>query len=100
MFARSGPPKRHVPMRKIYKFYLRLSHSKVIAEKAAESFFFLTSSLIFEMPIPGGSAKKTVVLIFWYLLHSIFSKKYVLLYGRFQGSHFFISYLFCLLKSY
>jgi hypothetical protein len=28
-----------------------------------------------------------------------FSKKYFLLYGRFQGSHLFVSYLFCLLKS-
>jgi hypothetical protein len=46
-------------MTKLCKFYLRLLHPKEIAEKAAEHFFFLlTYSLIFEMSISGGSAKK------------------------------------------
>jgi hypothetical protein len=45
MFARSGPTpkqnaKSHVPMTKLYKFYLRLLHPKAIAEKAAEHLFF------------------------------------------------------------
>jgi hypothetical protein len=45
-------------MAKLYRFYLRLLHPKAIAGKAAEHFFciILASSLIFEMPIPGGSA--------------------------------------------
>jgi hypothetical protein len=41
MFALSGPThKSHVPMTKLYKFYLRLLHPKAIAEKADEHFFF------------------------------------------------------------
>jgi hypothetical protein len=62
MFARSGPtPKNHAcpDDQTLYKFYLRLLHPKAITEKAAERFFLLmlVSSLIFEMPISGGSAK-------------------------------------------
>jgi hypothetical protein len=50
-------------MTKLFKFYFRLLHPKAIAEKANEHFIsFLTSPLIFEMPIPGGSAKRL-----WYL---------------------------------
>jgi hypothetical protein len=45
-----------------FYFYLRLLHPKAVADKAAEYFFLLASSLIFEMPIPGGSTKRP-----WYL---------------------------------
>ena len=43
-------------------------------------FFPLASSLIFEMPLSGGSAKKRlkVVLIFWCLLHGVFFRKNIL----------------------
>jgi hypothetical protein len=61
MFSRSGPtPKSHVPMTKLYKFYVRLLHPKAITEKSDKRFFNwrLHSSLVFEMPISGGSAKR------------------------------------------
>jgi hypothetical protein len=53
-------------MTKPCKFYLRLLHPKEIAGKAAELFFFwrLHSSLIFEIPISGGSAKRQRHLFF------------------------------------
>jgi hypothetical protein len=38
----------------------------------------LASSLIFEMPIPGGSARRL-----WYLFFGTYCGKYILLYGRF-----------------
>jgi hypothetical protein len=86
-------------MRKLYKFYLRLFHAKAIAEKAADYFFFLVFT-DFSNANFGRIRQKTVVLIFWYLLHGIFPGKCFLLSGRLQGSHFPVSYSFCLLKSY
>ena len=53
MFARSGPTYgSHVPMTKLYRFYLRQ------LPKKPTNTFLLASSLIFEMSISGGSAKR------------------------------------------
>jgi hypothetical protein len=43
------------------------------------------------MPIPGGSAKKTAVLIFWCLLHGVFFEKMPFALRKISGhcSHFF-----------
>ena len=110
MFARSRPtPKSHFPMRKLYKFYLRLLHPKAIAEKRKNRrlLFFLTSSLIFEMSISGGSAKRQryfffgIIPVAWYF----FSKEYFFSTedARCQGSHFpicfFVLFTEILLKS-
>jgi hypothetical protein len=63
-------------MAKLCKFYFRLLHPKAISGKANEHFLFLfllASSLIFEMPISGGSPRqKTVVIIFRCLLQWCF----------------------------
>jgi hypothetical protein len=76
---RSGPtPKSYVPVTRLCKFYLRLLHPKAIAEKAAEGRFFFTT-LIFEMLISGGSAKR--------LRH--------LFFGAYHMIFFFLKNIFC-----
>jgi hypothetical protein len=93
-------------MTKLYKFYLPLwlLYPKAIAEKAAEQFhFLLASSLIFEMSISGGSANKRQRYLFFgtYCMVFIFRKNVFCSTEDFRVcSHFFVSYLFCLLKFY
>jgi hypothetical protein len=79
-------------------------HPKAIAEKAEEHFFLLASPLIFDMPIPGGSAKRPWCLFFGTYSMVFFPKQYFLLHGRRKASgkslrKFFIFFTEVLLKS-
>ena len=93
-----------VPITKLCKFYLRLLHPKEISRKVVKHFFFywrlhwfLKCQFRADPPKDFG-----IILIFWCLLHGVFFfEKIFLALRKILGycSHFFLSYLFCLLKS-
>jgi hypothetical protein len=69
---------------------------KAIAEKADEPLFFFKPSLIFEMPISGGSYKSTKekdrgTFFFGTCYMAFCFSNFFLLYGRIWGCHFFVS---------
>jgi hypothetical protein len=81
-------------MTKLYKIYFWLLHPKAIADKAAEYFFLLAPSLVFEMPISGG--KRQWYLFFGAYCMVFFSKNIFCSTEGFRAITFFFCKLFIL----